>query len=138
LIDQKIYLIYYIKMSAKLNHTRSITYGDQLKHISTSSSPDTCGKISALYTVTNFTRAIRTRVLGTRIIRNPKKRRFAMQSALRQVIYDYSSDLPRALSIAERALEDQITILKDAYRNEPMTGFKKPDSLEKQEPRLDN
>ena len=138
MIDQKIYLNYHIKMFTQINHTRSITYGDQLKHISTSSSPDTCGKISALYTVTNFTRAIRTRVLGTRIIRNPKKRRFAMQSALRQVIYDYSSDLPRALSIAERALEDQITILKDAYRNEPMTGFKKPDSLEKQEPRLDN
>ena len=125
-------------MSAQLNHTRSITYGDQLKHISTSSSPDTCGKISALYTVTNFARAIRTRVLGKRIIRNPEKRHFAMQCALRKVIYDYSSDLPRALSIAERALEDQITILKDAYRNEPMTGFKKPDSLDKQEPKSDN
>jgi hypothetical protein len=125
-------------MSAQLNHTRSITYGDQLKNTPISSSPDTCGKISALYTVTNFSRAIRTRVLGTRTIRNPKKRRFAMQSALREVIYDYASVLPRALSIAERALEDQITILKDAYRNEPMTGFKKPDSLEKQEPRLDN
>ena len=125
-------------MSAQLNHTRSITYGDQLKNTPISSSPDTCGKISALYTVTNFSRAIRTRVLGARTIRNPKKRRFAMQSALREVIYDYASVLPRALSIAERALEDQITILKDAYRNEPMTGFKKPDSLEKQEPRLDN
>ena len=125
-------------MSAQLNHTRSITYGDRVKHMPISSSPDTCAKISALYTVTDFARAIRTRVLGTRTIRNPKKRHFAMQCALRQVIYDYSSDLPRALSIAERALENHITVLKDAYRKEPMTGFKKPDSLEKQEPRLDN
>ncbi len=61
-----------------------------------------------------------------------------MKSALRHVIYDYNDDLPRVLSIAERALEDQITVLKDAYRKEPVTGFKKPDSLEKQEPRLDN
>ena len=61
-----------------------------------------------------------------------------MQCELRQVIYDYGSDLPYALSVAEKALEDQITVLKAAYREEPMTGFKKPDSLEKQEPRLDN
>jgi len=53
-----------------------------------------------------------------------------MKSALRQVINDYGSDLPRALSIAERALEDQITFLKDAYRREPITESKKPDFLE--------
>jgi len=138
LIDQKIYLNYHIKMSARLNHTRSITYGDQLKNTPISSSPDTCGKISALYTVTNFTRAIRTRVLGTRIIRNPKKRRFAMQSALRQVIYDYSADLPRALSIAEKALEDQITILKNAYRKEPITESRRPVFLENKASSQDN
>ena len=125
-------------MSTKLNHTRSITYGDQLKNTPISSSPDTCGKISALYTVTNFSRAIRTRVLSTRTIRNPKKRRFAMQSALREVIYDYASVLPRALSIAERALEDQITILKDAYRREPVTESKNPDFLENKDSSQDN
>ena len=138
MIDKKIYLNYDIKMFTKLNHTRSITYGDQQRNIPISSSPDTCGKISALYTVTNFSRAIRTRVLGTRTIRNPKKRRFAMQSALRDVIYDYASDLPRALSIAERALEDQITILKDAYRREPVTESKKPDFLENKASSQDN
>jgi hypothetical protein len=61
-----------------------------------------------------------------------------MQSALRVVIYDYASDLPRALSIAERALEDQITILKDAYRREPVTESKKPDFLENKDSSQDN
>ena len=125
-------------MFTKLNHTRSITYGDQLKNTPISSSPDACGKISALYTVTNFSRAIRTRVLGTRIIRNPKKRHFAMQSALREVIYDYASDLPRALSIAERALEDQITFLKNAYRKEPIAESNKRDFLDNKASSQDN
>ena len=138
MIDLKLNLQYSIKMFTKFNHSRAITKGDIDRNISTSSSPDTCARISALYTVTDFARAIRTRVLGTRTIRNPKKRYFAMQCELRQVIYDYGSDLPYALSVAEKALEDQITVLKAAYREEPMTGFKKPDSLEKQEPRLDN
>ena len=129
---------YPIKMFTKFNHSRAIAQGDIERNISTSSSPDTCGKISALYTVTNFARAIRTRVLGTRIIRNPKKKHFAMQSALRQVIYDFSSDLPQALSIAERALEDQITILKDVYRREPITEFKKPDFLDNKASSQDN
>ena len=61
-----------------------------------------------------------------------------MQSALRQVIYDFSSDLPQALSIAERALEDQITILKDVYRREPITEFKKPDFLDNKASSQDN
>ena len=125
-------------MFAKFNHSRAITKGDIDRNISTSSSPDTCGRISALYRARDFTKTLRIRALGTRVIRNPKKRHFAMQCELRQVIYDYGSDLPYALSVAEKALEDQITVLKVAYRKEPMTGFKKPDSLEKQEPRLDN
>jgi hypothetical protein len=125
-------------MFAKFNHSRAITKGDIDRNISTSSSPDTCGRISALYKARDFTKALRIRALGTRVIRNPKKRHFAMQSELRQVIYDYGSGLPYALSVAEKALEDQITVLKNAFRNEPMTGFKKPDSLETQEPRLDN
>ena len=53
-----------------------------------------------------------------------------MQSALREIIYDYYGDLPRALSIAEKTLEDQITILKEAYRKEPLSGSKKPSLLE--------
>lgn len=117
-------------MSAKFSHSRPIAHGDLDRNIATSSSPDTCGKISALYTVTNFSRAIRTRFLGTRTIRNPRRRHFAMQSALREIIYDYYGDLPRALSIAEKTLEDQITILKEAYRKEPLSGSKKPSLLE--------
>lgn len=138
MIDLKLNLQYSIKMFVKFNHSRAIAKGDIDRNISTSSSPDTCGRISALYRARDFTKTLRIRALGTRVIRNPKKRHFAMQCELRQVIYDYGSDLPYALSVAEKALEDQITVLKDAYRKEPMTGFKKPDSLEKQEPRLDN
>ena len=138
MIDLKLNLQYSIKMFAKFNHSRAITKGDIDRNISTSSSPDTCGRISALYRARDFTKTLRIRALGTRVIRNPKKRHFAMQCELRQVIYDYGSDLPYALSVAEKALEDQITVLKNAFRNEPMIGFKKPDSLEKQEPRLDN
>jgi len=61
-----------------------------------------------------------------------------MQSALRQVIYDYSADLPRALSIAEKALEDQITILKNAYRKEPITESRRPVFLENKASSQDN
>jgi hypothetical protein len=61
-----------------------------------------------------------------------------MQSALREVIYDYASDLPRALSIAERALEDQITFLKNAYRKEPIAESNKRDFLENKASSQDN
>lgn len=117
-------------MFTKFNHSRAITHGDIGRNISTSSSPDTCGKISALYTVTNFNRAVRVRVLGLRTIRNPKKRYSKMQNAIRQVIYEYYDELPRALSVAERVLEDQISVLKDAYRKESVTASTKSVSLE--------
>jgi hypothetical protein len=125
-------------MFTKFNHSRAITKGDIDRNISTSSSLDTCGRISALYKARDFTKALRVRALGARIIHNPKKRAYAVQNEVCQIIGEYWNDLPCALSVAERALEDQITVLKDAYRKEPVTGFKKPDSLEKQEPRLDN
>jgi len=125
-------------MSAKFNHSRPIAHGDQGRNISTSSSPDTCGKIAAHYTAINFSRAIRTRVLSTRTIRNPRKRHLAMQTALRQVVYDYYGDLPRALSIAEKTLEDQIIALKDAYRREPITVSKKSVLLENKVSAQDN
>jgi len=138
LVDLKLNLQYSIKMFAKFNHSRAITKGDIGRNISTSSSLDTCGRISALYRARDFNKALRISALGTRFIRSPKKRFFAMRNEVCQIINEYWDDLPCALSVAERALEDQITVLKDAYRKEPMTGFKKPDSLEKQEPRLDN
>lgn len=137
-LDQKLYLPYYVIMFTKFNHSRAIADGDLGRNISTSSSPDTCGKISALYTVTKFARAIRVRVLGTRTIRNHRKRHFAMQTALRQVINDYFADLPRALSIAEKTLEDQITALKDAYRREPITESKQTGLLESKASTKDN
>lgn len=53
-----------------------------------------------------------------------------MQNAIRQVIYEYYDELPRALSVAEKVLEDQISVLKDAYRKESVTASTKSVSLE--------
>ena len=138
MIDQKIYLSYYIKMSTKLNHTRSITYGDQLKNIPISSSPDSYDRISDIRLGLSVFRSLQFIVSNTKRISCPRKRRKAIGKQLSHVVMSSLTRLPRALILSHKALQDQLDVIRETFRKEPITGFKKPDSLDKQEPKSDN
>jgi len=125
-------------MSARLNHARSITYGDQLKNIPISSSPDSYDRICDIELGIKIFRSLKISILTTRNVTCTGKRGKIIGRQLTKVVMPHIYQLPRALTLSSKALEDQRALIKDSFEKEPMTGFKKPDSLEKQEPRLDN
>ena len=131
-------MIYYIKMSAKLNHTRSITYGDQLKNIPISSSPDSYDRISDIQLVARVLKTLQGIILKSNWISCPRKRRKTIGKQISSVVMSSLSRLPRALILSHMALQDQLDVIRETFRKEPITGFKKPDSLDKQEPKSDN
>jgi len=125
-------------MFTKLNHTRSITYGDQLKHIPISSSPDSYDRISDIRLGLSIFKSLQFIVLSTNKISCPRKRKKAIGKQVSRVVMSSLSRLPRALILSHKALQDQLDVIKESFRKEPITGFKKQDSLEKQEPKSDN
>lgn len=125
-------------MFTKLNHTRSITYGDQLKHIPISSSPDSYDRISDIQLVARVLKTLQGIILRSNWISCPRKRRKTIGKQISSVVMSSLSRLPRALILSRMALQDQLDVIKESFRNEPITGFKKPDSLDKQEPKSDN
>ena len=125
-------------MSAKLNHTRSITYGDQLKHIPISSSPDSYDRISDIRLGLSVFRSLQFIVSNTKRISCPRKRKKAIGKQVSRVVMSSFNRLPRALILSHKALQDQLDVIKESFRKEPITGLRKPDSLEKQETRSDN
>ena len=125
-------------MLAKLNHTRSITYGDQLQHISTSSSPDSYDRISDIQLVARVLKTLQGIILKSNWISCPRKRRKTIGKQISSVVMSSLTRLPRALILSHKALQDQLDVIRENFRKEPITGFKKPDSLDKQEPKSDN
>lgn len=125
-------------MSTKLNHTRSITYGDQLKNIPISSNPDSYDRISDIRLGLSVFRSLQFIVLNTKRINCPRKRRKAIGKQVSRVVMSSLSRLPRALILSHKALQDQLDVIRESFRKEPITGLKKQDSLEKQEPKSDN
>ena len=125
-------------MFTKLNHTRSITYGDQLKNIPISSNPDSYDRISDIRLGLSVFKSLQFIVLNTKRISCPRKRKKVIGKQVSHVVMSSLSRLPRALILSRMALQDQLDAIKESFRNEPITGFKKPDSLDKQEPKSDN
>ena len=125
-------------MFTKLNHTRSITYGDQLKNIPISSNPDSYDRISDIRLGLSVFKSLQFIVLNTKRISCPRKRRKAIGKQVSRVVMSSLNRLPRALILSHKALQDQLDVIREAFRKEPITGFKKQDTLDKQEPRSDN
>ena len=125
-------------MFTKLNHTRSITYGDQLKNIPISSNPDSYDRISDIRLGLSVFKSLQFIVLNTKKISCPRKRRKAIGKQVSRVVMSSLNRLPRALILSHKALQDQLDVIRETFRKEPITGFKKPDSLDKQEPKSDN
>ena len=125
-------------MFTQLNHTRSITYGDQLKHIPISSSPDSYDRISDIRLGLSIFKSLQFIVLNTSKISCPRKRKKAIGKQVSRVVMSSLRRLPRALILSHKTLQDQLDVIKESFRKEPITGFKKQDSLEKQETRSDN
>ena len=125
-------------MFTQLNHTRSITYGDQLKHIPISSSPDSYDRISDIRLGLSIFKSLQFIVLSTNKISCPRKRKKAIGKQVSRVVMSSLSRLPRALILSHKALQNQLDVIRENFRKEPITGFKKPDSLDKQEPKSDN
>ena len=125
-------------MFTKLNHTRSITYGDKLKNIPISSNPDSYDRISDIRLGLSVFKSLQFIVLNTKRISCPRKRRKAIGKQVSRVVMSSLTRLPRALILSHKALQDQLDVIRETFRKEPITGFKKPDSLDKQEPKSDN
>ena len=125
-------------MKRIINSNRPITLGDQKRNIPTSSTPDICGYLEDLYMVLRLLRSMQSIVVYSRGIPSTGKKRKSIGKQMGRLIMSCVDRLPRAFSLTQKALENQIDHIKESFRKEPMTGFKKPDSLEKQEPRLDN
>ena len=116
-------------MFTKLNHTRSITYGDQLKNIPISSNPDSYDRISDIRLGLSVFKSLQFIVLNTKRISCPRKRRKAIGKQVSRVVMSSLNRLPRALILSHKALQDQLDVIKESFRKEPITGFKKQDSL---------
>ena len=125
-------------MFTKLNHTRSITYGDQQRNIPISSSPDSYDRISDIRLGLSVFKSLQFIVLNTKRISCPRKRRKAIGKQVSRVVMSSLNRLPRALILSHKALQDQLDVIRETFRKEPITGFKKPDSLDKQKPTSDN
>ena len=117
-------------MQKRKNHSRSIVLGDYYRNSPLSSSPDTSEKISDLYLIDNILMRLRNDVASTCTISGKRKRRFRLIHAICLIFNSYLDRLPRALSVAQKALENQITLMKEEFKKEPITGTKKPENLD--------
>lgn len=108
-------------MLRKVNHSRSIVLGDYYRNKPLSSSPDISDKISDLYFVDDIIRRLRSDIVGTCTISGKRKKRFKLKKAICLIFNSHLARLPRALSVAQKAIEDQISSMKTAFQKEPIT-----------------
>lgn len=125
-------------MISRVNHSRSIVLGDYCRNKPLSSSPDISDKISDLYLIDDILRKLRSDIVGTCTISGKRKRRFKLKKAICLIFNSHLARLPRALSVAQKAIEDQISSMKAAFRKEPITGSQKIEFLEKSSQDQDN
>ena len=125
-------------MLRRVNHSRSIALGDYYRNTPLSSSLDACDKISDLYFIDALLMKLRSDVVSTSTISGSRKKRFRLKRAICLIFNSHLARLPRALSVAQKAIEDQISALKEAYRKEPIAGSHNRGSLEKNDKDQDN
>ena len=138
MIDQKIYLIYYIKMARQINHTRSIALGDYYRNIPTSSSPDTCDKISDIQLGIKPFGSVLKSISKTQRVNCPRRRKKELGKRISGVLMSCLPRLPRAISLTQKALQDHVASLRESFRKEPITAATNLDFLEKEQPKTDN
>ena len=125
-------------MSRRINHSRSIVQGDYYRNIPTSSSPDTCDKISDLQLGIKIFGTMLKGISKTQKVNCPRRRRKELGKRIGYVMLSYLPRLPRAILLTQKALQDHITSLRESFRKEPITADPKPQFLEKEQPKTDN
>lgn len=125
-------------MSRRINHSRSIVKGDYYRNTPTSSSPDTCDKISDIQLGIRIFSTIQRSVQRTQKVFCPRRRKKALGKQLGSVLLSCLHRLPRAMVLSQKALEDQIAALKEAFRKEPLAEAPKATFLEKDQSKTDN
>lgn len=88
--------------------------------------------------IDDILRKLRSDIVGTCTISGKRKRRFKLKKAICLIFNSHLARLPRALSVAQKAIEDQISSMKAAFRKEPITGSQKIEFLEKSSQDQDN